>query len=64
LRQFRSGVARLQILNLLVFLALGPLYYNFWWKMQQERQGEIEHEVSMEENAGPLLINKLEVQRQ
>jgi len=64
LRQFRSGVARLQISNLLVFLALGLLYYNFWWKMQQERQGEIEHEASMEENAGPLLINKLEVQRQ
>ena len=29
--------------------------------MQQERQGEIDHEVSMEENAGPLLITKLEV---
>jgi len=32
--------------------------------MQQERQGEIEDEVSMEESAGPLLFNKLEVQRQ
>jgi len=30
--------------------------------MQRERQEEIENEVSMEENAGPLLINKLEVQ--
>lgn len=29
--------------------------------MQRERQEEIENEVSMEENAGPLLINKLEV---
>jgi len=28
--------------------------------MQQERQGEIEDEVSMEESAGPLLFNKLE----
>lgn len=32
--------------------------------MQRERQEEIENEISMEENAGPLLINKLEVQRQ
>ena len=31
--------------------------------MQRERQEEIEHEESMEENAGPLLISKLEVQR-
>lgn len=33
-------------------------------KMQRERQEEIENELSMEENAGPLLINRLEVQRQ
>lgn len=32
--------------------------------MQRERQEEVEHEESMEENAGPLLISKLEVQRQ
>jgi len=32
--------------------------------MQQERQGKIEREVSMEESTGPLLFNKLEVQRQ
>lgn len=32
--------------------------------MQRERQEEIEHEDSMEENAGPLLISKLEVQHQ
>ena len=32
--------------------------------MQRERQEETEHDDVMEENAGPLLINKLEVQRQ
>ena len=30
--------------------------------MQRERQQEqVEHDASMEENAGPLMINKLEV---
>ena len=30
--------------------------------MQRERQQEqVEHDISMEENAGPLMINKLEV---
>lgn len=32
--------------------------------MQRERQEETEHDDVMEENAGPLLINKLEVLRQ
>ena len=31
--------------------------------MQRERQEETEHDELMEENAGPLLISKLEVQQ-